>query len=692
MAHRMPDIVLDSRPTIAEMSAADVAGSVDRTAEQLVAAGVRPGETVGLRGDNRAGWLTALLALLRLDARPLLLPHDSPDVEVERLLVATPGRRCLVVPEGRELTWIGLAAEADPTVGGDSGDILLTSSGSTGAPKIVVRSARSLLDEGRRYVTAGLVDATDTVVMPLPMTHSYALGWVVGALLAGARVVPLPPQALGGVHNALADGATVLAVVPGLARLLLRRLAREDPPPRLRLVMAGAGYVDAALDARWAAEVGVGLARNYGSTETGAVLYGPAGLPSGYVGGAMPGVTVELRDDDPAVADVGEIVVTLEDGTVHAMGDLGRRDDRGGLQIIGRRSTNAVRRGARWVSTLEVRAVLANVYGVADVTVARGDGEGGDDDETLIAEYVPAGASVTPEDLATFARANLAPYKVPNAFRPRRHIDRNPVGKIPRPLCYRLTSTEVLADAVRAYRASEVVMALVELEALPALAAGVSAAELAAQLDLDSEAVAQLIAAAHVLGLVTTGEPGMPVDVTELTAAVEAEQEIRAVVDAAALAAAIRFDGAHVRRDRVTPEASRTAQVRQLAGVLPEETLGEIGSGQPRYAPPACHDQAYDVCFVVDAVHGPGCAADLVWLAHRIRPSGRVVIEDRFLDGPFPGDTTLSLAWLATGATAWWRLTDLQLGLESVGLRLDTATTVTSPDRVVVVARRGLAT
>jgi len=694
MSENLVDRVLAARPTVGDLAGAELERAVGRMTDQLISAGVGHGETVGLRGANQPTWLIALLALLRAGAQPLLLAHDSPEPEVVRSLAAAGGSRCLTTEDLDNFTWIGLRdGESRPAEAGTQA-VLLSTSGSTGAPKTVPRSLASLLDEGLRYVNAGLATSADTVVIPLPMTHAYALGWAVGALLAGARLRPMPPRAFGATERSLADGATVLTVVPGLSRLLLRRLGSSVKAPDIRLVMAGAGYVDAELDARWAAATGVGLSRNYGSTETGAVMYGPAGLPSGFVGRAMPGVGLRLSSHDgEAAADssVGEVVVTLEDGSVHAMGDLARRDESGWVQIIGRRTTNAVRRGGRWVSTLEVRSVLANAYGVADVSVTGPETSG--DDETLTAEFVPAGSSVTVDSLTEYARANLAPYKVPNVFLPRRRIVRNPIGKTAQPLRYRLTSAEVVAEAATAYRRTEVLMALAELGALESLAAGRKPSELAAELGLDVEMVTDLIAAAHDVGLLTAGDQGDPVDPSAVAEVVDNERELRTVLTASRLASAGRSAAAGPTPTARPRHADHVERIRALAGVRPDEQEAQYGAHPGDYAASGSLDappESFDVCYVVDAVHGPGPCADLVWLAGRLRVGGRLMIEDRFIDGPGPVDATASLAWLASGSRSWWYLADLQSGLESIGLVIVSVTSVADPSRMVVVARRGV--
>lgn len=720
MAGNLLDAVLAAepdRPLVGDLTGAELIAAVDRLAEELAAAGTAPGEVIGLRTANRPPWVVGLLALLRVGARPLLLAHDSPSPEVDRLLGAAGGGRCLVGDAAGELRLAGHPAAP----AGEPGAVLLASSGSTGAPKLVARDGASLLDEARRYVAAGLVGPADTLLLPLPMSHAYALGWLAGALLAGARVRPVPPQALGAIADGLADGATLLAIMPGLARVLVRRLAaggREAPrrAPALRTVMAGAGYVDAALDEQWARTVGVGLARNYGSTETGAVLAGPAGLPSGYVGSPLPGVVVELHGSARAVTGPGEgeVVVRLEDGTTHRMDDLARRGADGRYEIIGRRRSGVVRRGARWVSTLEVGAVLGQAYGVADVAVLAGEGAD-DDEQNLVAEYVPAGPSVTPAALAGYAREHLAPYKVPNAFHPRHRLPRGAVGKLRKAPEYRLTSAETAREALRAYRRSEVLLALAELGVLPGLARGGSAPALAADLDLDATALADLLAAAHQLGLLTLGEPAGELNAADLAVSAGRERSLRDGLTYQGLVATVRSGAAPTAPTGPAaltgpttptaptgpaapaaptgPTAARVARARELAGVRPDERLVQLGPAPHQFAPGPPPDGptagGYDVCFLVDAVHGPGPAADLTWLAGLLRADGRLVVVDSFLDAPGSTDDTMSLAWLAQGARSWWRLTDLQAGLESVGLRVAVVTSLTDPPAALVLARRG---
>jgi O-succinylbenzoic acid--CoA ligase len=99
-----------------------------------------------------------------------------------------------------------------------------------------------------------------------------------------------------------------------------------------------------------------------------------------------------------------------EDGWLHT-GDLGRFDERGRLQIIGRRADTIVTGGEN-VAPTEVEAVLLQHPAVADAAVhARPDEEWG---EAVVATVVLRGeASATGDALREHCAARLARFKVP---------------------------------------------------------------------------------------------------------------------------------------------------------------------------------------------------------------------------------------------------------------------------------------
>jgi hypothetical protein len=467
---------------------------------------------------NGDGWILAFLALLGAGARPLLVAPETPEPERARLLGLAGGGRSIYSEaklRGVELTLVGKPGPSHSEQG-----VLLATSGSTGEPKLVSRTQASLLAEGVRYRELLGLGPADRVLLPLPLSHAYALGWLVATLISGAEVRTLQPTALQAIAVDLRERATIIALVPTVARLLANRQLRRAslaPAPNLKIAMVGAGAVDGALDALFSQAFGLATSRNYGSTETGAVFAGFAPLPPLCVGHPMPGIGYRIVDDaglplDPSSR--GSLQVRLgSDQGWHDMSDIAEVGPEG-VTIFGRRSSG-IRRGGQWVAPLEVEAVLREHEAVGDAHVWSRPGRFADEDILVADVEVADPRGVRAADIATFARQRLTPHKVPHEIRIHRRLTRTSAGKVAAPRHYRLVGAETLLRASRAYRISELLFALRDLGALPMLAAGADVNELARHLDLPVTELGWLLSVASGLGLVESegaepAGPGLP--------------------------------------------------------------------------------------------------------------------------------------------------------------------------------------
>jgi long-chain acyl-CoA synthetase len=693
---------------------------------------VRPGEPVGYRLENGERWIVGFLGLLHAGATPLLIAPDAPPKEVERLLASAGA--------GRELVFDGrFRLAGDPGTTGDPG-VLIATSGTTGEPKLVLRDEQSLIAEGERYREAAALDGADRLVLPLPLTHAYALGWLAAALVTGTQVVPLPPTSLSAVTAALADGATILALVPTLARLLAMR-ARRKPvdAPKLRLAMVGAGAVDEQLEKDFQAAFGCSTGRNYGSTETGALFAGLADLPPRCVGHPMAGVRFRIRDGESpcATGQMGLLEVnTGEDW--RETGDLAVEDERGRVTLLGRRH-GAVRKGGRWVAPAEVESVLREHPQVRDVHVRAQRGRFADED-SLVADVV-VNSVVAEDQLLEFARARLSAHKVPERIYLRRDLERTATGKVThRDRRYRLAGSAEAIGAMRAYRRSELLFALAELGALPALAGGAEADQLADELGLPAETVHWLLDIAADTGLLVRAEND---EKTELGVGFDEllglEKELSrtwltrdAIVDAVRTGLDRRpYETADL--GEALPEAyraamhgphtaGRTALGLRLLGKKTRGRVLEVTAGPGRYLAAlaerrddldGCHltqvgrlagpvrpeldgrvtvDReppagVFDAVVVANAVHGPGPSADPAWLLERLAPGGVLLVDDLFLpSGGGPG-AELGLDWLTHGGTAWARWEQWLAGLAAAGGKAVRTVRLTPPECCLIVAK-----
>ncbi|MEU8588304.1 fatty acid--CoA ligase family protein [Streptomyces sp. NPDC048664] len=673
---------------------------------------VEPATTVALAAESGGPWLAAYRTLIDAGAVVLLLDRDAPHAEHRRLLTAAGGGRLAAV-EGDRVTVTGTPVSSSHP----PGTVLLPSSGTTGAPKLVARSPESLRAEGRRHARHAGLGADDTLLLPLHLWHAYALGWAHAAFEAECRIVALPPTALGRCAEQIAAGASVLALVPTVARLLAQRRAHAVPDNALRLAMAGAGPVDEALQERFTAAFGIGLARNYGSTETGALFSGAPTSPPGCVGFPLDGVEFRVAAPDGAAVRPGaqgELLVRVDGSAWHATGDLASYDPTAGLRLLGRR-TRAIRRGDRWIAPEEIEAALCLHPDVADArvhSVPHGTSV------VLQAEVVHVrGPGADAHGLKEHARALLGPQKVPDRVRCVSEVPRGRVGKPVPPRALTLAAPDALVAAATAYKRSELLFTLVELGIVDALGEGAATApQLAARLGLEEAAAAELLRAAEDAGLLRpdeaagSGRPGTAGTGREL---IELERELsRSWVTREALAEAVRTGAARrpyeaegpSERLREVYEAAmhgpaahhRARSGLALARFAPGHRLLEVSGGPGVYrkvAGDGVHvgrgplpDGVFDLVVLANAVHGP--AADLRAVAERLSPGGRLLVDDVFLDVPdgIPPETRLD--WLTHGGLAWPTEAAASAGLTAVGLTVERTLHLGHPACTLLLATR----
>lgn len=414
---------------------ADLADVTRRLAERIDAG--LAGNVVVVCGDRNDELLVACLAA-RLLGRDCAVA-DSHAPALGRLgLLAGAGR---VVHGGTVLA----GASRPPEVGA-CGFLLLTS-GSTGAPRWAVRPDDSIIEEGERYRRFLDFPRGGLIAVPMPMSHAFTLGLALGLMAHGARLRLWTAFSPRQVARSLAtDDAVLTALVPASARLVCS--AAEAMETRCRgegRIVVGAGPVDADLDARLMRHFGRRACRNYGSTETGAVL-GSLGeeAPAGATGRAFPRVEARLESDGGDGATLRVRTATPFAGYLGAhglerdrlapdgwfdMGDYCRAED-GWLTVTGRRGT-AVRRGGVAIDPAAIELALAHHPDVAECAVIGAPDRDGDE---VIEAHVAAAPGRTPtgQHLHAFLADRLPRHLLPGRFVFHPALPRGPAGKIDR--------------------------------------------------------------------------------------------------------------------------------------------------------------------------------------------------------------------------------------------------------------------
>jgi len=287
--------------------------------------------------------------------------------------------------------------------------LLLTTSGSTGSPRLVRLSHRNVQANAEAVADALGVLGTDRAATTLPLHYCYGLSVVHSHLLRGATLVLTGLSVADTCFWDLVreQGVTSFAGVPYTFDLLDRVGFARGSHPSLRYVTQAGGRLAPDRVRHWA-EVGRrqgwDLVVMYGQTEaTARMACLPPGLATTHpdaVGRALPGGSLWLEPvegvDTPGVGEVvyagPNVMLGYADGPedlqrgrvvdVLRTGDLGTVSDNGLLRVVGRRSRVAKVLGLR-VDLQHVEAQLSGhglVVSVADgggtlVAAAEGTGD-----------------------------------------------------------------------------------------------------------------------------------------------------------------------------------------------------------------------------------------------------------------------------------------------------------------------------
>ncbi len=350
-------------------------------------------------------------------------------------------------------------AFADP----DSVAIVLFTSGTTSQPKAVELSHNNLTSYVTGTVEFESAAESDAALICVPPYHIAGVGAALSNLYAGRKMVYLPNfDAQEWVRLINAENVTTATVVPTmLDRIVAAVEADGHELPSLRNLAYGGSKVGLPL-VRRALELlpGVGFVNAYGLTETSSTIAvltpddhraaQAAAEPKvarrlASVGRPVPGIEIEIRDEDGNVlgpGETGELFVRGEQvsGRYTGIGsvldengwfptkDIAMLDEDGYL-FIGGRSDDTIIRGGENIAPAELEEVLVEHPHVRDVVVVGvEDPQWG---QAIVAVVVPhPGADPDPEELREHVRKSLRGSRTPDRVVFRDDLPTTPTGKV----------------------------------------------------------------------------------------------------------------------------------------------------------------------------------------------------------------------------------------------------------------------
>jgi malonyl-CoA/methylmalonyl-CoA synthetase len=362
--------------------------------------------------------------------------------------------------------------------------LILYTSGTTGKPKGVVHTHGSIIAQVQSLAKAWEYTSADQFLHCLPLHHVHGLfNGLLAPLYAGSTVEFLPKFSVRSVwqrwresyptDGSKADNAvTVFTGVPTIYARLIQGYHAMDPELQaasasaarnLRLMMCGSSALPQPVMQEWEAITGHRLLERYGMTEFVMALSNPlkGERKAGTVGKPLPGVQVQILADGERWSEgtgaSGELCVkspslfkeywklpevTKESFTEEGFfktGDAVTTDKDGYYIILGRTNADIIKAGGYKLSALEIESVIIEhpavseccvlglphkEYGeiVGAIIVPESDVKRKRDEESK-----PA---LSLEELSTWAKDKLAPYKIPTRLIVWDSLPRNAMGKV----------------------------------------------------------------------------------------------------------------------------------------------------------------------------------------------------------------------------------------------------------------------
>ncbi|WP_328725579.1 4-coumarate--CoA ligase family protein [Streptomyces sp. NBC_00259] len=383
--------------------------------------------------DSSARWIVTVSPLLEAARRAAELVGG-----IEEIFVCdeADGHRSIRTMLGSAAPEPVLAIDPDEDVAA-----LPYSSGTTGIPKGVMLTHRSIATNLAQLEPFIPMGPGDRILAVLPFFHIYGLTALMNApLRKGATVVVLPrfdlEQFLAAIEKHRING---LYVAPPIVLALAKHPAvAQYDLSSLEYIVSAAAPLDAQLARACSARLGLPPVRQaYGMTElspgTHVVPLSAPNPPAGAVGKLLPNTEMRILSlDDPgqdvAPGEEGEIAIrgpqvmkgylgrpeaTADmidaDGWVHT-GDIGRVDEDGWLFVVDRVKELIKYKGFQ-VAPAELEALLLTHEGIADAAVIGVYDEDGNEVPKAYVVRQPAATGLTGDDVLAYVAERVAPYK-----------------------------------------------------------------------------------------------------------------------------------------------------------------------------------------------------------------------------------------------------------------------------------------
>jgi malonyl-CoA/methylmalonyl-CoA synthetase len=343
--------------------------------------------------------------------------------------------------------------------------MLIYTSGTTGKPKGVVTSHGNVRAQIEPLVQSWGWQQDDRILGILPLHHVHGIINVLCcALWSGAcceLMEKFSPEAVWDCF--VTKDYSLFMAVPTVYVKLIGAWENSDPEiqremaracRKMRLMVSGSAALPVSVFEKWRTMTGHTFLERYGMTEIGMGLSNPleGERRPGYVGVPLPGVSVRLVEDSGRVIESEGIPGELQVKGDNVFSEYWRRPEEtrksfsegwfltgdtvvvedGYYRILGRNSVDIIKTGGYKVSALEIEEVLRTHSAIRECAVVGvADDEWGE--RVAAAVVLKPGQIIALDELRSWAKPLIAPYKVPSLLAVVDDLPRNAMGKVTKP-------------------------------------------------------------------------------------------------------------------------------------------------------------------------------------------------------------------------------------------------------------------
>ena len=441
----------------------------------LQSSGIKPGDRIAVQVDKSVEAIALYLATIRAGAvfLPLNPAYTASEINYflndaePRILVCQPQRAQEFNHVEARLFTLGVdgagslseAAQpmpdsfANQTCAADDLAAILYTSGTTGLSKGAMLSHHNLLSNALTLVDYWQFTSDDVLLHALPIFHTHGLFVATNVVLAcRASMVFLARFDLDLMIQQLPAVTTLMGVPTFYSRLLADDRFTRELVSHMRLFVSGSAPMLAETHTLFEQRCGHRVLERYGMTETNMNTSNPydGERRAGTVGFPLPGVEIKISDPETgaqmADGETGMIevrgpnvfmgywrqpektAVDLRSNGFFISGDLGRIDDEGYLQIMGREKDLIISGGYN-IYPKQIETEIDALEGVIESAVF-GIGDPDLGEVVAAAIITDEQTNLDLEQVNNMLKPVLAKFKLPRKVFLLEELPRNAMGKV----------------------------------------------------------------------------------------------------------------------------------------------------------------------------------------------------------------------------------------------------------------------